>query len=117
MQFLSSTTMKDVRDNYAFAYSDAYEEDIELHIHQKVYKLILENNEAQANILIRNLTNFVVPSHLGFEYAVGNTIIHQANNDTRHFARTSITSRILTYYLNESNAQTYFTTTNITIWS
>ena len=117
MQFLSSTTMKDVRDNYAFAYRDAYEQDIELHVHQKVYKLVLENNEAQAAMLIRNLTNFVVPSHLGFEYAVGDTIIHQANTDRLDFARTSITSRILTYYFNESNAQTHFTTTNITIWS
>jgi hypothetical protein len=109
--------MRDVRDNYAFAYSNAYEQDLELYIHQKVYKLVLENNETQANRLIRNLTNFVVPQHLGFEYAVDNTILYQANNDTRHFAKTSITSRILTYYFNESSSQTHFTTTNITIWS
>lgn len=118
LSFLASTTMKDVRDKYQFAYDDAYEEDLELFVYQKVYKMLIEDggDTARASVLVANLTRFVVPSHLGFEYVVNDTIIYEDNLERLDYARTSLTGRILTYYVDDS-LDIHITTTNITIWS
>jgi hypothetical protein len=117
MQFLSSTTMRDVRDNYQFAYSNSFERDLDSYVYQKVYKLYLEDNMSEATRLIGNLTGFVVPEHLGFEYAVGSDVVYATNVDQRKFAKTSLTSRLITYYFNESDSSIKLTTTNVTVWS
>ncbi|MFP4567795.1 MAG: hypothetical protein ACLFN8_02530 [Candidatus Woesearchaeota archaeon] len=115
--FLASTTMRDVRDNYQFAYNAAFEDDLDLFVYQKVYKLYLEGDVSEAHSLIANLTGFVVPHHLGFSYTVGDFEVFSRNEDLLDFAKTSLTSRLLTFYFNESDFTTSLTTTNITIWT
>lgn len=117
MQFLSSTTMREVRDDYQFAYSDSFERDLDSYVYQKAYKLYLEGNESQARSLIGNLTGFIIPEHLGFEYVVGDVVLYVMNENQRKFAKTSLTNRLITYYYNESDSSIQLTTTNVTIWS
>ena len=114
--FITTTTMKEVRDNYHFAYNDAFEEDLELYVYQKAYKLIQEDEKEKAIGLIRDLTTYTFPNHIGIEYAVGDEIIYFANEQRRGLAKSSITTRILTFYV-EDNENVELTTTNITVWS
>jgi hypothetical protein len=121
INFVSRTTMQEVRDKYQFAYNNPYEEDLELYVYQKVYKLVLEDNLSAAEELVVNLTNFIVPMHLGFSYSIGEDfIIHEVNKDllTNDFAKTSLTSRLLTFYINDSvGGNLFINTTVISLWT
>lgn len=115
MNFLTRTTMKDVRDNYDSAYKNPFEEDLDLYVYQKVYKLYLQGNETEARNLVGNLSPIIIPSHMGFEYAVGDDVVFRMNENRLSVARTSITNRLLTFVVNDSVV--HLTTTNITVWS
>lgn len=118
VSFLSSNTMRDVRDRYSFAYVYSSDEDLELTIYEMVYKLYLEQGVDSARALVANMSSIVVPSHVGVVYSVGDVVIYSTNQERFSFARSSITNRLLTYYVNSSSEDfdVLLTTTNITVW-
>lgn len=116
MSFLSSTTMRDVRDNYPVSVPLGLEEDLDLFVYQKFYKLHEEGEEEILKSLLEDLTSFIIPLHIGFEYAIDEEAIYVLNNNTRNFAKASLTNRLLTYYVdNESNVN--WNVTRITVWT
>ena len=120
MSFISSTTLREVREEYYNWYEvpPLSSDDLDLYVHQKVYKMFLDNDTVNASHLVGNLSLVIIPAHFGFEYVVNDSVIFLMNNHTREheLEKTSITNRILTFYINESD-YIHLTTTNITVWS
>ena len=116
MNFLTSTTMRAVRDNYDTAYQNPHEQDLDLYIYQKVYKLYLEDNLDEARSLVGNLSTIIIPAHMGFRYDVADETIFSMNTQRYSVATTSVTNRLLTFVVNDTGS-VHITTTNITVWS
>ena len=120
MNFISSTTMRDVRNEYSNWYSlpEISTFELDLYVHQMIYKMYLEGETASATKLVGNLSPVIIPNHFGFEYAVGDFVVYQQNNDTRenNLERVSVTNRLLTFFVNETG-HVHITTTNITVWT
>lgn len=116
MNFLTSTTMRAVRDNYDTPYQNPNEQDLDLYIYQKVYKLYLENNLSEARSLVGNLSTIIIPAHMGFRYDVADVNVFSMNTQRINVATTSVTNRLLTFVVNDTGG-VHITTTNITVWS
>jgi len=116
VDFVSSTSMLQIRDKYNFVYHDPFESDLDLFVHQKMFKLVSEGNRTQAEFLIGNLSAFLVPSHIGFKYEFEDFSYVRGSDN---LARVSVTNRLLSsfVFINEGIHDVKYTVTNITVWS
>lgn len=114
--FVTSTTMRDIRDEYQAVYDvvDVEGRDLDLFVYQMAFKMA-EENCSDAREFIGALSLFIVPPQINVEYSVGGCSHFQGHMQERGLARSVVNRNILTFYVNDSDLK--MASTNITMWS
>ena len=118
IDYITTTSMKDLIDNYPFIYYDPLEKYPDLMVHQKV--LLMDSSGLYSDDTIRsfveNFTSFIVPEHVGVEYSIGNEVIYCRHEDRKENADIFLTNSILTFVVDENNVMYGPNITKISVW-
>jgi len=122
--YITTTQMKDFRNQYRYIYNDPNEEDMNFFVYQKIFKLHKEGKANIAQDLVKNISENIeslVPDNFGISYTLNYSStefdIYRRGTSVDNFAITNLSIKILTHYLDENNTLVGPAITKISIWS
>lgn len=114
--YITDVKMDRFRNIYRYIYDDPLESDLQFPVYQKISKLYYEGKIEIAEDFINNFTNIILPAQFGIMYKLDDEVIYLRSNGREQFARTNLTSKLLTFF--EANDTIVGPNiTSISIWS
>jgi hypothetical protein len=117
ISYVTSTSMKELSNNYKFVYYDPLEKNQDLMVYQKV--LLMKNGAYSDEFItsfVENFTSFVVPAHVGVEYSIDGEVIYSRHTDRIDGASIYLSNSILTFAIDENNVMYGPNITKLTVW-
>jgi hypothetical protein len=116
--YVVNTQMSKFTSKYNGVYTDPEEPNPSLPIYQKV--LLMTSNQKYSftttQSFVANVTNIVIPEHVGVEYKIDDVIIYSRHADRLPKAKMLLTNSMLTFAVDENNVIYGPNVTKITVW-